>query len=96
MLDMGVIRPSDTPWASVLVLAHKKNGKLCFCIDVRKINERTIKDSYAIPGVEETLDCSNGMLLCLIGFEISYWQAEMDKVSHVLTALYRAIRFLSV
>ena len=28
MLDVGVIRPSNSPWASAVVLAQKKDGKL--------------------------------------------------------------------
>ena len=32
MLDVGVIRPSNSPWASAVVLVHKKDGKLQFCI----------------------------------------------------------------
>ena len=33
MLDMGTIRPSNSPWASAVVLVQKKEGKLQFCID---------------------------------------------------------------
>ena len=28
MLDVGAIRPSNSPWASAVVLVCKKNGKL--------------------------------------------------------------------
>ena len=28
MLDVGTIRPSNSPWASAVILVHKKVGKL--------------------------------------------------------------------
>ena len=49
MLDVGAIRPSNSPWASAVVLVWKKDGKLQFCIDLRKLNARTIKDAYSLP-----------------------------------------------
>ena len=36
MLDIGAIHPSNSPWASAVVLVWKKDGKLRFCIDLRK------------------------------------------------------------
>ena len=60
MLDVGAIRPSNSPWASAVVLVWKKDGKLWFCIDLWKLNARTIKDTYSLPRIDETLDCLNG------------------------------------
>ena len=40
MLDIGAIRPSNSPWSSAVVLVKKKTGELRFCIDLRKLNQR--------------------------------------------------------
>ena len=60
MLDLGAIRPSDSPWCSAVVLVKKKNGELRFCIDLRKLNLRTVKDAYSLPRIDETLERLKG------------------------------------
>ena len=55
MLKVGAIRKSVRPWASPVVLVWKKDGSLRFCIDLRKLNSRTIKDAYSLPRIEESL-----------------------------------------
>ena len=37
MLDLGAIRRSQSPWSSAIVFVRKKDGKLSFCIDLRKL-----------------------------------------------------------
>ena len=44
MLDIGVIEGSSSPWSSNIVLVRKKDGSLRFCVDYRKLNQRTIRD----------------------------------------------------
>ena len=62
MLDIGVIRPSSSPWASAVVFVCKKDVKFHFCIDLQKLNQMTIKDVYSIPQFQEALDCLNGVV----------------------------------
>ena len=51
IVEVGAIRRSFSPWASVVVLVRKKDGGLRLCIDLRKLNNRTIKDGYALPRI---------------------------------------------
>ena len=60
MLDAGVIRPSNSPWCNADVLVRKKDGSLHFCIDFRKLNSLTVKDSYPLPHICETLESLSG------------------------------------
>ena len=53
MLDIGAIHRSTSPWASPVVLVHKKDGSLWFCIDLRKLNNQTIKDAQSLPSVTQ-------------------------------------------
>ena len=62
MQEQGVIQPSQSPWASPIVLVQKKDGSIRFCVDYRKVNKVTRKDSYPLPRVDDisTLDLASG------------------------------------
>ncbi|GBM63982.1 hypothetical protein AVEN_17562-1 [Araneus ventricosus] len=59
MADNGLIEISSGHWASPIVLVKKKDGSTRFCVDCRKSNEITIKDSYPLPRIDDTLDAFN-------------------------------------
>ena len=87
MVEIGAIRKSNSPWASAIVLVRKKDGSLRFCIDLRHLNNRTIKDAYSLPRIEETLDCLNGAkIFTSLDLKSGYWQVEMEEESKPLTA----------
>ena len=61
MLDAGVIWPSNSSWCNAVVLVRKKDGSLHFCIDFRKLNSLTVKDSHPLPHICETLESLAGL-----------------------------------
>ena len=87
MLDIGAIPRSTSPWASLVVLVHKKDGSLQFCIDLRKLNNQTIKDAQSLPRIEDSLDCLDGAtIFTSLDLQSGYWQVEMTEASKPLTA----------
>lgn len=56
LLKEDIIRPSDSPYASPIVLVHKKNGELRLCVDYRELNKITIKDNFPTPLIDDHLD----------------------------------------
>ena len=87
MLDLGAIRPSNSPWASAIVLVRKKDGRLRFCIDLRKLNNRTVKDAYSLPRIESILDSLGGaQVFSTLDLKAGYWQVEMTEECKAYTA----------
>ena len=41
MLEMGVLRPSTSPYASPIVMVKTKDGSDRVCVDFRKLNKIT-------------------------------------------------------
>ncbi|GFW57004.1 retrovirus-related Pol polyprotein from transposon opus [Trichonephila clavipes] len=58
LLKAGFIRPSHSPYAAPVTLAYKKDeGKRSrLCIDYRKLNEITRKDSIPVPLIDFVID----------------------------------------
>ena len=87
MLDAGVIRPSNSPWCNAVVLVRKKDGSLRFCIDFRRLNYLTVKDSHPLPHICETLESLAGAAhYTTINMNSGFWQVPMDDESKQYTA----------
>ena len=82
MLDMGAIQPSNSPWCNAVVLVRKKDGSLRFCIDFRRLNSLTKKDSHPLPRICETLDSLVGAAyFSTLDLTSGFWQVPMAEES---------------
>ena len=87
MVEVGAIRRSFSPWASTVVLVRKKDGGLRFCIELCKLNNRTVKDGYSLPWIEDTLDCFHGVVwFSTLDPKSSCWQVKLEEEAKPLTA----------
>ena len=87
MLDAGMIRPSNSPWCNAVVLVRKKDGSLRFCIDFRKLNSLTVKDSHPLPRICEMLESLAGAAhYSTFDMNSGFWQVPMSPESKQYTA----------
>ena len=87
LLSSGIIRKSKSPWASNVVLVRKKNGSLRMCVDYRSLNNRTVKDAYALPRTEEKFDVLKGsQYFSTIDMKSGYHQVEIEEEHKERTA----------
>lgn len=60
LLTADTIRKPKSPFSINVVLVRKKNGDLRMCVNYRQLNNKTMKDAYALPRIEEILDTLPG------------------------------------
>ena len=87
MLKRGVIEPTSSPWASPIVLVRKKDGTTRFCVDYRKLNSATVKDSYPLPHIDDSIDALSGSCwFSTLDLASDYWQVEVEERDRPKTA----------
>ena len=87
MLSNGIIKESRSPWSSRVVLIRKKDGKLRFCIDYRRLNKLTKSDVYPLPRIDDSLAAlQTGQFFTTLDLFAGYWQIPMDEDSKEMTS----------
>ena len=74
-----MIRPSNSPWASPIVLVRKKDGTHRFCVDYRGLNEVTLADTFPLPRITDQL--AGTKYFSTLDLASGYWQIEVDSDS---------------
>jgi hypothetical protein len=90
-LRAGVIVPSESPWASPVVVVPKKSAdgkpKFRFCVDFRALNAVTTPDVYPLPNIAETLDyLGNSRYFSTLDLTAGYYQIPIHPESQPKTA----------
>ncbi|EFA12673.1 Retrovirus-related Pol polyprotein from transposon 297-like Protein [Tribolium castaneum] len=60
LMKQGIIRESNSPYASPVVLVTKKGGEKRLCVDYRALNKITVKDRYPLPLIKDCLHRLSG------------------------------------
>ena len=87
MIEMGVIRPSTSPWASPVVIVPKKDGGIRSFIDYRKLNKTAKFDAYPMPHIDDVIvKVEKARFISTIDLARGYWQIPMCEASIEKTA----------
>lgn len=87
MLKLGVIEPSVSSYASPIVLVKKKDGKMRFCVDYRRLNKHVKFDVEPIPDMEYLFSkLGDAQVLTKIDLSKGYWQVPIREEDRPKTA----------
>ena len=80
MLQAGQIKPSDSLWSSPTVLVKKKDGILRFCMDYRRLNCVTKKNTFPLPPINDSLSMlADQRWFSTLDLASGYWQVGMTE-----------------
>ncbi|UYV66796.1 hypothetical protein LAZ67_4002874, partial [Cordylochernes scorpioides] len=87
MIENHIVKPSESPWSSPVILVRKKDGTWRFCVDYRRLNKITKKDVYPLPSIDDALDSLAGSsYFSTMDLQSGYWQIEVDEKDREKTA----------
>ena len=85
-LRAGVIEPAQSAWASPVVIVPKPDGTPRFCVDYRRLNAVTVRDSYPLPRMDDCIDSlGNAVVFTTLDANCGYWQLPIRKEDQELT-----------
>ena len=61
LVENGIIRESNSPWAFPIIVVKKKNGKLRVVIDYRSLNDRTEKFYWPLGSIDDIFSSLGGV-----------------------------------
>ncbi|XP_064474611.1 uncharacterized protein LOC135388765 isoform X1 [Ornithodoros turicata] len=80
MLDLGVIEPGESDYASPLILVEAPGKDPRPCIDYRKLNAITRDQIYPIPNIEERIETvSAAKFISTLDLVRGYWQVPLTE-----------------
>ena len=79
-MEVGVIRPSKSPWASRLLVVKKADGTCRACVDYRRLNKLAIRDCYPLPVIDDVHQrVSKGKIFAQTDLYARFWQLGVNE-----------------
>lgn len=86
LLRNDIIQESSSDYASPILMVQKKTGEQRLCIDFRALNNKTVKDRFPLPLIEDQLtNLSGNRFFITLDLASGYYQIPMAPESRHLT-----------
>jgi hypothetical protein len=80
LLDLGLIRPSVSPWGAPVIFIWKKDGSWRLCIEYHQLNKAMIKNQYPFPRIDDLFDQMKGVtVFSKIDLRSGYHQLQIKE-----------------
>jgi len=87
IIEMDIIEPSESPYASSIVVTKKPNGSNRICIEFRRLNKVTLFDAETMPDPEEIFaKFGQSKFFTKVDLCKGYWQIPMRDQDKDLTS----------
>lgn len=83
----GIIKKSESPYASPLVMVQREGKEPRMCVDFRKVNDKTQNDAYCMKNTENLVDqIAKANFITVFDLARGFHQIRMNKESVQITA----------
>ena len=97
MLAMDVIEESSSPWASRLLMVKKPDNSLRPCVDFRKLNDITKRQSNPLPNIDDLLTyVGKGKIYTKVDLYSGFWQIPLRATDREKNSLHHPQGTLSL
>ena len=87
LLDMGIIKQSDSSWASPIVLVPKFDSSVRSCTEYREVSKLTLPDPFPLHRVKDLMDrFGRSKYLTKIDMTRGYYQFPLNEYSGLISA----------
>jgi len=74
-LQMGDIKPSQSEWSFPVVMVPKPDGFPRFCVDYRRLNDVSVKDTYPLSRMDDCIEfLGEASVFSMLECNSGYWQ----------------------
>ena len=94
MEKLGVISKVDitADWRADMAVVPKPNGRIRICVDLTKLHESVVGETYPLPKIENLLaEVSESKFFTKLDCNSRVWQEKLDQNSRLLTAFITPI-----
>jgi len=87
MVRLNIAERSESPWSSPVLMVRKADSTWRFCVDLRRVNDLTRKDSYPLPVPADYLSVLQGAsIFSVLDLRSGFWQIPLHPDSRPITA----------
>lgn len=87
MLQEEFVEQTKTEWVSSIVFEPKKDGLLNFCVNYRRLNAMTVRNSFFLPSMNECINfLGEARIFSALDASSGYWHVEIDAHDRSKTA----------
>lgn len=86
LLQHDIIQESKSDYSSPILMVKKKTGEQRLCVDFRALNNKTVKDRFPLPLIDDQIsNLSGNYFFTTLDLASGYYQIPMAKDSRHLT-----------
>ncbi|KAL0881598.1 hypothetical protein ABMA27_001426 [Loxostege sticticalis] len=88
LLRLDIIQESKSDYASPILMVRKKSGEQRLCVDFRALNNKTVKDRFPLPLIDDQVsNLSGNNYFTTLDLASGYYQIPMSKDSRAVKDL---------